>query len=260
MVYGKSSQPRQASADGAEGWHAARHSTQPAGSGSSSTPAAPVAAVVAHLRSAQLIGHDLGQRPGAGSSRPCPQCPGRKTRCLPWAPHRPARPGRGRPHCRIAVAWHRRRPVLVVRSTARTATSRPRCPAVRQAFAGARAAASDRVSALRPQRPRGRVCGVHSDRGPVSTRTGVGACCWTSCPPSAAGPMACRAGSAQPARHPASRAGGRCAGAPLWLRATGRVRPPAGCCLGGTSVAGRGRPGWRAGPAAPRGPAPSRGG
>jgi hypothetical protein len=153
--------------------------------------------------SAPLVGHDLDHRPGAVSSRPCPQCPDRQTRCLPWTPH-PVPHGLG--------------------VDARTAASPQLALPQRPTWC--------------PHRPRG----VHSDRYRGSTAGRL-----AQCPVSTAGPMACRADSTQPC-------------APPGPRATGRARRPAGRCLGGTSGAERGRPGRRAGPAPPCGPASSPGG
>jgi hypothetical protein len=119
-----------------------------------------------------------------------------------------------------------------------------RCP---PGCAAARGAASGRVSAPRPRCPLGQ--GARCPFGQVSGG------CWPFCPPSAAGPMACRAGSAPPVR----RRGPRCA-ARRCGRATGRARRRAGRCLGAASGAGRGRPDRRAGPAPWRGPGSSRGG
>jgi hypothetical protein len=93
---------------------------------------------------------------GAVSSRPCPQCPGRHTRCPLWTPHRPARSDRGHRHGRSAAAWRRRGPAPMVHFPARTATSRPRCPL----------SARLRSSARRSVRP-----GVRTAPA-VSTRTG----------------------------------------------------------------------------------------
>jgi hypothetical protein len=145
----------------------------------------------------QLVGHDLDHRPRAVSSRPGPRCPGRQPRWLAWILRRPHGPGHGRLHGRSAAAWHQRGPAPMVRCTARTATSRPRRPSCPPGLAAARGAASDRVSAPHPQGLLGRVRGVYSDR----VRCPLGQVSGVCCPPSAAGPMAGRAGSAPPAHR-----------------------------------------------------------
>jgi hypothetical protein len=128
----------------------------------------------------QLLGPDLDHRAGAVSSRPGPQCPAvwvDRVRAdspgvsdVDTAPS--ARSGHGRLHGRSVAAWHRRGPVPMVPWAGPTASSRPHCRCCPPAFAK-RAAASYPVSARRPQCPSGQGRGVHSDRCPRSTRTGV---------------------------------------------------------------------------------------
>jgi hypothetical protein len=165
------------------------------------------------------------------------------------------------------------RPVPVVRCAARTAISRPRRPCCPPAFAK-RAAASGRVSALRPHGPLGRVRGV-TRTGGVSTRTGTRCLLGqVRCPigqvsrgvllavlPAAGGRSGGRpAGSTPPAPSgQQSRRRTAVCGAPVWPRATRRARPPAGRYVGATSGSGHGRPGGPAGPATPPGPASSPG-
>jgi hypothetical protein len=121
------------------------------------------------------------------SSRPGRPCPGRQSWWLPWTPPVRHGLGRGRLHGRSVAARLRRGPVPMVRSPARTATSRPRCPCCPccpPGFAAARRSVRP-GSALRRQGPLGRVRGVHSDR--VRCPRGQG-------PESAAGPVRGRSG------------------------------------------------------------------
>jgi hypothetical protein len=149
-------------------------------------------------RSASLLDLATGSTAGGPGRRrlaPRPRLHHRQARCLAvpvrsvradgaggWRGPRTVRTvGYRRRHGRSAAAWHRRGPAPTVCCAARTATSRPRYPAVRQA-SQQRAAASARgvrsVSAVSTrtgmQGSLGRVRGVHSDRWGIHPDRGPG--------------------------------------------------------------------------------------
>ena len=197
---------------------------------------------------AQLVGHDLDHRPGS-SVQPSMSAVSGQTHPVSTVDTAPSRTVRS-----WTPARSQRRGLAPTRACADGALH---CSDSHQppALSAVRQAAQQRAARVRP--------GVRTAPA-VSTRTGVrcpfgqvsGVCCWPFCPPSAAGPMACRAGQ-RTARTPQGTA--VCGAAP-WPRATGRARRRAGRCLGAASGAGRRRPDRRAGPAPRRGPGSSRGG
>ncbi len=199
---------------------------------------------------AQLVGHDLDHRPGS-SVQPSMSAVSGQTHPVSTVDTAPSRTVRS-----WTPARSQRRGLAPTRACADGALH---CSDSHQppALSAVRQAAQQR--AARGARPTGcphRARGVHSDRCPVSIRSGVRGLLL------AVLSAVCRRSDGLPCGQRTARTpqGTAVCGAAPWPRATGRARRRAGRCLGAASGAGRRRPDRRAGPAPRRGPGSSRGG